>query len=120
MDRVEATKCRKGHFSLSKRESPKMLFVSKATVREDQMAIFGGNETHARSVLKAASWRVVDTIDNFLTSWLFTGKLELVGSGAECHGLRRCPQTKVCVPLRLEQLQNMIEVRPRLHQDTRV
>ena len=44
------------------------------------MAIFGGNETHARSVLKAASWRVVGTIDTFLISWLLTGKLELAGS----------------------------------------
>ena len=44
------------------------------------MAIFSGNETHARSVLKAVSWRVVGTIDTFLISWLLTGKLELAGS----------------------------------------
>ena len=44
------------------------------------MAIISGNETHVRSVLKAVSWRIVGTIDTFLISWLFTGKLELAGS----------------------------------------
>lgn len=37
-------------------------------------------ETHARSVLKAVSWRVIGTIDTFVISWLLTGKLTLAGS----------------------------------------
>ena len=44
------------------------------------MAIFRGGETHARSVLKAVSWRVIGTIDTFVISWLLTGKLTLAGS----------------------------------------
>ena len=44
------------------------------------MTFFSGGETHARSVLKAVSWRVIGTIDTFVISWLLTGKLTLAGS----------------------------------------
>lgn len=44
------------------------------------MTFLGGNETHARSVLKAASWRVIGTLDTFLISLFLTGKIELAGS----------------------------------------
>ena len=37
-------------------------------------------ETHARSILKAASWRTLGTIDTFAISWFMTGRVELAGS----------------------------------------
>ena len=37
-------------------------------------------ETHARSVLKAVSWRTLGTIDTFAISWFMTGKAEIAGS----------------------------------------
>jgi uncharacterized membrane protein len=40
---------------------------------------FGGVETHARSILKAVSWRTLGTLDTFAISWYLTGKLELAG-----------------------------------------
>ena len=36
-------------------------------------------ETHARSGLKAVSWRTLGTLDTFAISWFLTGKLELAG-----------------------------------------
>jgi uncharacterized membrane protein len=39
-----------------------------------------GSETHARSVLKAMSWRTLGTIDTFAISWFMTGKLAVAGS----------------------------------------
>jgi uncharacterized membrane protein len=39
-----------------------------------------GAETHARSVLKAVSWRTLGTVDTFVISWFMTGKLALAGS----------------------------------------
>jgi uncharacterized membrane protein len=36
-------------------------------------------ETHARSILKAVSWRTLGTLDTFAISWYLTGKLELAG-----------------------------------------
>jgi uncharacterized membrane protein len=39
-----------------------------------------GSETHARSVLKAISWRTLGTIDTFAISWFMTGRLEIAGS----------------------------------------
>jgi len=40
---------------------------------------FSGAETHARSILKAVSWRTLGTLDTFAISWYLTGKLELAG-----------------------------------------
>ena len=40
---------------------------------------FRGAETHARSILKAVSWRTLGTLDTFAISWYLTGKLELAG-----------------------------------------
>ena len=40
---------------------------------------FLGAETHARSILKAVSWRTLGTLDTFAISWYLTGKLELAG-----------------------------------------
>lgn len=43
--------------------------------------LFRGAETHARSVLKAVSWRTLGTLDTFAISWLFmTGRVEIAGS----------------------------------------
>jgi uncharacterized membrane protein len=41
---------------------------------------FRGAETHARSFLKAVSWRTLGTIDTFVISWFITGRLEVAGS----------------------------------------
>lgn len=39
-----------------------------------------GAETHARSVLKAISWRTLGTVDTFVISWFMTGKVQVAGS----------------------------------------
>lgn len=39
-----------------------------------------GAETHARSVLKAISWRALGTFDTFAISWFMTGRLTIAGS----------------------------------------
>ena len=45
-----------------------------------QVIRFRGAETHARSVLKALSWRALGTLDTFAISWLLTGRVEIAGS----------------------------------------
>jgi uncharacterized membrane protein len=42
--------------------------------------LFGGRETHTRSVLKAVSWRALGTLDTFAISWLMTGRMQIAGS----------------------------------------
>jgi uncharacterized membrane protein len=44
------------------------------------MGPFRGAETHARSVLKAISWRTMGTLDTFAISWFMTGKVVIAGS----------------------------------------
>jgi uncharacterized membrane protein len=41
---------------------------------------FRGAETHARSILKAVSWRALGTLDTFAISWFMTGRIEIAGS----------------------------------------
>jgi uncharacterized membrane protein len=41
---------------------------------------FRAAETHARSVLKAISWRTMGTLDTFAISWFMTGRVEIAGS----------------------------------------
>jgi uncharacterized membrane protein len=41
---------------------------------------FRGAETHARSVLKALSWRTLGTLDTFAISWFLTGRIAMAGS----------------------------------------
>jgi len=43
------------------------------------MFLFRGHEAHRRSLAKAASWRVLGSIDTFLLSWLFTGSVKAAG-----------------------------------------
>jgi uncharacterized membrane protein len=45
-----------------------------------RVVLFRGAETHARSVLKAVSWRTLGTLDTFAISWLLTGRVEIAGS----------------------------------------
>jgi uncharacterized membrane protein len=40
------------------------------------MFLFGGTEAHSRSLAKAASWRILGSIDTFLLSWLFTSSVK--------------------------------------------
>ncbi len=42
--------------------------------------LFRGAETHARSVLKAISWRTLGTLDTFAISRLLTGRVKIAGS----------------------------------------
>ena len=44
------------------------------------MVSFRGAETHARSVLKALSWRTLGTLDTFAISWFLTGRIAMAGS----------------------------------------
>lgn len=44
------------------------------------MVSFRGAETHARSVLKAVSWRTLGTFDTFAISWFLTGRVAIAGS----------------------------------------
>jgi uncharacterized membrane protein len=48
--------------------------------QEARLALIRGAETHARSVLKAVSWRTLGTLDTFAISWFMTGKIEIAGS----------------------------------------
>ncbi|MHC4469313.1 MAG: DUF2061 domain-containing protein [Planctomycetota bacterium] len=34
-------------------------------------------ESHSRSILKAASWRVIATVVTFFTAWLLTGTVDI-------------------------------------------
>lgn len=44
------------------------------------MFLFRGHESHSRSLLKAASWRLLGSIDTFLLSWLFTSNAKAAGA----------------------------------------
>ena len=44
------------------------------------MALFRGAETHARSVLKAVSWRALGTLDTLAISWFMTGRAAIARS----------------------------------------
>ena len=39
-----------------------------------------GHESHARSVMKAISWRGTGSLDTFLVSWVITGSATFAGS----------------------------------------
>jgi uncharacterized membrane protein len=55
-------------------------FESSAGVEAHRVVLFRGAETHARSVLKALSWRALGTLDTFAISWILTGRVEIAGS----------------------------------------
>lgn len=44
------------------------------------MFLFGGTEAHSRSLAKAASWRILGSVDTFLLSWLFTSSVKAAGA----------------------------------------
>ena len=44
------------------------------------MFLFNGREGHRRSLAKAASWRILGSIDTFLLSWLFTSDVKAAGA----------------------------------------
>lgn len=44
------------------------------------MLLFRGHESHSRSLVKAASWRLLGSIDTFLLSWFFTGNPKAAGA----------------------------------------
>jgi len=44
------------------------------------MILFRGQEAHSRSFVKAATWRLLGSIDTFLLSWFFTGSAGAAGA----------------------------------------
>jgi uncharacterized membrane protein len=42
--------------------------------------MFRGHEAHSRSLAKAVTWRVSASLDTFVISLVFTGKIAIVGS----------------------------------------
>lgn len=44
------------------------------------MILFRGRETHSRSLVKAASWRALGSLDTFLLGWFFTGHAGVAGA----------------------------------------
>ena len=44
------------------------------------MFLFQGREAHSRSIVKAASWRALGSVDTFVLSWLFTGNAKAAGA----------------------------------------
>jgi uncharacterized membrane protein len=53
------------------------------------MFLFRGRESHSRSLVKAASWRLLGSIDTFLLSWLFTGNPKAAGAIASTEVLTK-------------------------------
>ena len=44
------------------------------------MFLFRGHEAHSRSIVKAASWRALGSIDTFVLSYIFSGNAKIAGS----------------------------------------
>jgi len=44
------------------------------------MFLFNSREAHSRSLAKAASWRILGSIDTFLLSWFFTSSAKAAGA----------------------------------------
>jgi uncharacterized membrane protein len=69
---------------LSTQESAKAAHAASSieppSNREIARLRYRGAETHARSILKAVSWRTLGTIDTFVISWFITGRVEVAGS----------------------------------------
>jgi uncharacterized membrane protein len=42
--------------------------------------MFRGHEAHSRSLAKAVTWRVSASLDTFVVSLVFTGKIAVAGS----------------------------------------
>ena len=55
-------------------------FQHRQVKEAHRVVLFRGAETHARSVVKAVSWRTLGTLDTFGISWLLTGRAEIAGS----------------------------------------
>ncbi|TMM50434.1 DUF2061 domain-containing protein [Qipengyuania marisflavi] len=53
------------------------------------MLLFRGREAHSRSFAKAASWRILGSIDTFLLSWFFTGSPKAAGAIATTEVLTK-------------------------------
>lgn len=53
------------------------------------MFLFRGREAHSRSLVKAATWRLLGSIDTFILSWLFTGNVKAAGAIASTEMLTK-------------------------------
>ena len=53
------------------------------------MFLFHGHESHKRSFVKAATWRMLGSIDTFVLSWLFTSSAKAAGAIATTEVLTK-------------------------------
>ena len=53
------------------------------------MFLFRGHESHSRSFVKAASWRLLGSIDTFILSWFFTSSAKAAGAIATTEVLTK-------------------------------
>ncbi|WP_427964084.1 DUF2061 domain-containing protein [Altererythrobacter sp.] len=53
------------------------------------MFLFKGREAHRRSFAKAASWRILGSLDTFVLSWLFTNNVKAAGAIATTEVLTK-------------------------------
>jgi len=95
-DWSESIKCIKGFFNLlmqcaaapaacpssnlQRRQNAATVSIEWPSDREIARVRFRAAETHARSILKAISWRTLGTLDTFAISWFITGRFEIAGS----------------------------------------
>jgi uncharacterized membrane protein len=50
---------------------------STNTVADVNATVVSPKESHARSLVKGISWRIIGTLDTMLWAWLFTGNLQI-------------------------------------------
>lgn len=53
------------------------------------MLLFQKREAHSRSLVKAASWRILGSLDTFVLSWLFTSSVKAAGAIASTEVLTK-------------------------------
>jgi uncharacterized membrane protein len=66
--------------NLQRRQNAATVSIEWPFDREIARVRFRAAETHARSILKAISWRTLGTLDTFAISWFITGRFEIAGS----------------------------------------
>lgn len=53
------------------------------------MFLFHAREAQSRSLVKAASWRILGSLDTFFLSWLFTSNVKAAGAIATAEVLTK-------------------------------
>jgi uncharacterized membrane protein len=82
--RSEALRCRQDVAATGcefrKKDTTGSSWSANGQSRRSWVDALHGTESHARSIVKAISWRTMGTIDTFVISWFLTGRLTLAGS----------------------------------------